>query len=235
MKPITVASLLALASFSPLMAQEAKKPWDITQWNVYPFNQPGSFYIALGGGAALFGDGSVDVIDNKSGSADFDLDTGYSFALRAGHSFGPLRLEGEFNYLDADISSIDSLTGPISVNSSLTSVGLMGNVLWDFDFEPFTVSVGGGIGFSNLSYDEMSDQGNILVADGSDTVFMSQFIIGVGYDLNESTKIGLNYRYMMMSGFNDSGKVDTNDLDSSDISFDDIGASILELSVTWKF
>lgn len=234
MKIITVASLLALANFSPLMAQEAKK-WDINPMDVYPLNQPGSFYIALGGGAAFFGDGSVDVNNNASGADDLDLDTGYSFAIRAGHSFGPLRLEAEFNYIEANISAIDSLTGPISVNSDLTSVAFMGNVLWDFDFQPFTLSVGAGIGFTNLSYDEMTDQGNILVADSSDTVFASQFIIGLGYKLNENTNVSLNYRYVMMAGFDDRGKVDTNDLDSSDINFDNIGTSILEVAVTWKF
>lgn len=234
MKIITVASLLALANLSPLMAQEAKKTWDITQWNVYPWNQPGSFYIASSGGAAFFSDGAVDVNNNKSGADDLDLDTGYSFALRAGHSFGPLRMEAEFDYIEADITAIDSFTGPISVNSNLTSIGFMGNALWDFDLKPFTLSVGAGIGFTQLSYDEMTDQGNILVAKSSDTVFASQFIIGLGYKLNENTNVSLNYRHMVMSGFDDRGKVDTNNLDTSDINFDDIGTSILELGITWK-
>jgi opacity protein-like surface antigen len=235
MKMITVASLLALANLSPLIAQESKNTWDITQWNVYPWTQPGSGYIALGGGAAFFSDGAVDVNNNNSGADDLDLDTGYSFALRAGHSFGPLRMEAEFNYIEADISAIDSFTGPIPVKSNLTSIGFMGNVLWDFNYEPFTLSIGAGIGFTQISYDEMTDQGNVLVADCSDIVFASQFIIGLGYKINENTNVSLNYRYMMMSGFDDRGKVDTNNLDSSNINFDDIGTSIFELGVTRKF
>ena len=191
--------------------------------------------MSAAAGVALFGDGAVNVRNNNSGADDFDFDTGYSLALRAGHSFGPLRLEGEFNYVDADIDTIESMTGPISVDSNLTTIGLMGNALWDFDFKPFTFTVGAGIGFAHLSYDEMTDQGNVLVADSSDTVFASQLILGVSYDINPNTKVGLNYRYVMMGGVDDSGDVDTDMADSSDISFDNIGASIFELSVTYKF
>lgn len=244
MKIITTTTLLALNCIAPLFAEEAatptpaqntKKSWDITQWSVYPFNEPGSFYMGAAAGVSMFGDGAVNVRNNNSGADDFDLDSGYSLALRAGHSFGPLRLEGEFNYVDADITDIESKTGPISVNSNLTTIGVMGNALWDFDFKPFTFTVGAGIGFAHLSYDEMTDQGNVLVADCSDTVFASQLILGISYEINPNTKVGLNYRYVMMGGVDDSGDVDTDMADSSDISFDDIGASIFELSVTYKF
>lgn len=233
-KPI-VSALLTLASICPLMAQEGEKQPDIKDWIIYPFNQPGDFSIGLGAGAAFFGDGAVDVNNNRSGAADLEIETGYSLALRAGRNFGPLRFEGEFHYVEADISAIDSSTGPISVNSNLTSIGLMGNALWDFDFKPFTLSVGGGLGFTHLNYEQMTDQENVLVAGCSKSVFAGQFIVGLGYEINEYTKLGLNYRYMMMSGLDDRGKVDTNALDSSDISFESVGVSIVELSVIWKF
>ncbi len=235
MKIIITASLLAFSSILTLAAQESKKTRDFNPLSFYPLNQSGTSYATLAAGASFFTDGAVNVNNNNSGADDFHLDPGYALALRAGRTFGPLHLEGELQYAEADITEINSLTGPIPVSSSLTSIGLMGNVLWDFNLKPYTLSVGAGIGFSHLNYDEMINQNNILVSDSSHTVFANQFILGIGYELNENTNLGLNYRYVMMSGFDDRGKVDTNTLDSSDISFDSMGASIVELTLTYKF
>ena len=203
--------------------------------SVKPWYQNGSFYASLSGGVAVFGDGNVDVDNNPSGAADFDIDTGSSFAMRLGHDFGTFRIEGEFSYSQADISSLDTPTGGVDVNSEFTGYGFMANALWDFDFKPFILSAGAGIGFSNVEYDTMSNAGFIAVADSSDTVFSGQLILGVGYQLNENATLGLNYRYVMVSGVDDKGYVDTGVGGQSDISFDDLDASIFELFFTWRF
>jgi opacity protein-like surface antigen len=221
-----VVSSFVLACQATVMAEEASaKPW----------YQNGSFYASLSGGVAVFGDGEVDVDNNPSGSADFDIDTGSSFAMRLGHDFGSFRIEGEFSYTQADISMLDTPTGGVDVNSQFTGYGFMANALWDFDFKPFTLSAGAGIGFSNVDYEKMSNAGFIAVADSSDTVLSGQLILGVGYQLSENASVGLNYRYLMVSGVDDSGYVDTGIGGESDIGFDGVDASIFELFFSWRF
>jgi opacity protein-like surface antigen len=184
---------------------------------------------------AVFGDGSVDVAKNESGSADFDFDTGTAFALRVGHDFGTFRFEGEFSHTQADISSLDTSTGSVSVGSQFTGYGFMANALWDFDYKPFVFSAGFGLGASSIKIDEMGDSEFIAVAESEDTVFSGQLILGVSYQLNEKTSVGMNYRYLMVSDLDDNGFVGTKEGGSSDISFDSFDASIFELFVTWRF
>lgn len=203
--------------------------------SVQPWYNNGSFYASLSGGVAVFGDGSVDVAKNESGSADFDFDTGTAFALRVGHDFGTFRFEGEFSHTQADISSLDTSTGSVSVGSQFTGYGFMANALWDFDYKPFVFSAGFGLGASSIKIDEMGDSEFIAVAESEDTVFSGQLILGVSYQLNEKTSVGMNYRYLMVSDLDDNGYVDTGLTGASDISFDSFDASIFELFVTWRF
>lgn len=228
---LAIASSLVLTSLSPAMAGELGESAQSAQ----PWYQNGSFYASLSGGVAVFGDGNVDVANNPSGAADFDIDAGTAFALRAGHDFGSLRLEGEFSYTQADISALNTNTGSVSVGSEFTGYGFMANALWDFDYKPFVFSVGFGLGASSIKIDEMSNSGFIAVAESEDTVFSGQLILGVNYQLNERTLVGMNYRYLMISDFDDNGYVDTGVAGPSDISYDNFNASVFELIVTWRF
>jgi len=195
----------------------------------------GSFYGSLAGGVALFGDGRVDVSSNPSGASDFEFDTGLSAALRLGYDFGSLRLEGEISQIQADISNLDTVTGPVSVGSEYTSLGFMINGLWDFDFQPFVFSAGLGLGVSNSKFDEMSNAGFVAVAESEETVFAAQLILSAAYHLSENTSMGISYRYQMISDVNDQGFVDTELVSPSDMSFDNIDVSIFELFFTYEF
>ena len=149
--------------------------------------------------------------------------------------FGKFRVEGEFSYTDADISTLDTDTGPVSVGSQFTSSSFMVNALWDFDVEPFAISVGVGIGAANMTYDQMTNGGFIAVAQAEDTLFTGQLILRASYDLNETTSIGMNYRYQMFSDLSDRGYVDTGGMGPSDIKFDSVNVNYLELSCTVLF
>jgi opacity protein-like surface antigen len=111
----------------------------------------------------------------------------------------------------------------------------MANALWDFDYKPFVFSAGFGLGASSIKIDEMGDSEFIAVAEREDTVFSGQLILGVSYQLNEKTSVGMNYRYLMVSDLDDNGFVAIKEGGSSDISFDSFDASIFELFVTWRF
>lgn len=225
MKKTQLLPLVALATLTIAHAQETKAPW----------YQEGGFYATLGTGVAFFNEGSVNVLQNDSGAASFDIDASASLSLRLGHEFGPLRIEGEMHYIDATVSELDSDTGPIIVDSGLTTFGFMANAIWDFDLKPFTVSVGAGMGFNRTEYDAMIDRGNVLVSDSSSTVFANQIMLSASYPINDHASVGLSYRYIMLQGFDDRGKVDTNTLDTSDIDFDNLDGSVIEAFITWQF
>jgi opacity protein-like surface antigen len=228
---LAFASFVILASQAAAFAGELEAPVAAgPRWY-----QNGSFYTSLSGGAAIFSDGTVDVVNNPSGKADFEFDTGSSFALRVGHDFGALRVEGEFSYTQAEISALETSTGSVSVGSDLAAYGFMANALWDIDFKPFTFSAGFGVGATKVKVDAMENSGFIAVAESGDTVFSAQLILGLSYQLNERTSVGLNYRYLMISDFDDNGYVDTGGAGPSDISFDNMNASIVELFVSWRF
>lgn len=227
-RTLAFASLCILSGQSPLMAEEVVEP-------AKPWYNNGSFYGSLAGGVAIFGDGNVNVANNPSGAADFEFDTGAAFAMRLGHDFGFLRVEGEFNFTQADVSSLDTVTGAVSVGSQFTGYGFMANALWDHEYESFVFSAGAGIGFTRIQIDEMSNAGFIAVAESSDTVFSGQLILGVRYQLNEDTAVGMNFRYLMASELDDNGYVNSGPVGQSDISFDNFKASIFEVFVTWRF
>mgnify|MGYP003836607507 CR=1 FL=1 len=195
----------------------------------------GSFYGSLAAGFALFQDGTVDVKNNPSGDAELEMDTGYSCDLRLGYDFGSFRVEGDLFRIQADVSSLETGTGDVSVNSEYSSYGLMVNGLWDFDLKPFVVSAGLGLGFSNSKFDQMANSGFIAVAESEQTVFTGQFILSASYNLSENASVGVGYRYQIASGFDDSGYVDTLGGGESDISFDPVNASIFEVMFTYRF
>ena len=228
-KLVIVTSLCLLVQ-APAWAEEAKDSIE-----PQPANNNGSFYGSLAGGVAFFHNGNVDVANNPSGDADFEFETGSSFSLRVGYDFGSLRVEGEFGHSQADISSLDTDTGSVSVDSQYSNNGFMANALWDFDFKPFVVSAGFGVGASMVKFDQMDNSGFIAVAKCEDTVFSGQLILSASYNLNKNTSFGINYRYLMTSDLSDSGYVDTGGSGQSDIDFDGVNASMLELFVTYKF
>lgn len=229
-KLVIVTSFCLLVQ-APAWAEEAKDSIELQPAE----NNNGSFYGSLAGGVAFFQDGNVDVANNPSGDADFEFDTGSSFSLRVGYDFGSLRLEGEFNHSQADVSSLETNTGSVSVDSQFSNNGLMANAYWDFDFKPFVFSAGVGIGASNIKYDEMENSGFIAVAESEDTVFTGQLILSAAYNLSEKASVGLNYRYQMISDLSDNGYVDTGGAGKSDIDFDSTNVSVLELFFSYRF
>ncbi len=222
-----ITSLCFLAQ-SPVWGAESGK-------SNQPTNDPGSFYGSLAGGVAFFQDSRVTVQVKPSGAADFDFDSGTSIALRLGYDFGGFRLEGELNHSQADIRSLDTDTGLVPVDSEYLDYGFMANVLWDFEFDSFVLSAGGGIGIVKGEYDQIGEPGFIAVAASEDTVFAKQLILRGGYRVNEMTTLGLNYRYFMTSDMSDKGFVDTGVGGESNIDFDATRASIFELFVSRRF
>lgn len=212
-KKLILVSSLSILSVLSLSAQENE----------------GAFYASVFGGLALIEDGTVTVSSAGSGDADFEIDYGYSAGLRLGYDFGSFRVEGEFSQMEADIDKLDG----VDVASEISSYGFMLNALLDFDFDPIALSVGVGAGASKVEIDEMSNSGLTIVSESEDTVLSYQAMIRANYSVCENGVIGLSYRYLMTSDFDDDGDVVTGP--NSDMDFDGIGVSLIEVFFTYEF
>lgn len=199
-----------------------------------------AIYGNVFGGFAVFGDGSVDVEANPSGSTDFEIESGYSAGLLLGYDFGQFRLEGEFSHITGDIDTLELDTGDADVNSDFESNSLMINALVDFEFEsaPVTLSFGAGVGASKVEYSSMVDvNGFVLVDDIDETVLIYQGIVRGSYAFNERASLGLSYRYVVTEDVSGSGTVDTGALSTSDskMDFDSVGVSLFEIFFSYDF
>lgn len=195
------------------------------------------FYGSTFGGAAVFNDGSVDVFGRISGAADFEIETGLSLGLRLGYDFGMLRLEGEYTYASGDIDSLETSTADVNVNSDFTSNGLMLNGLVDFDLDTITLSVGLGLGATNVEYGKMESNGITAVGAVDETVFAYQGILRASYNVSARSAIGLSYRYIVTEEVNSSARVDDGlgALVTRNHDFDSVGVSLFEIFFSYEF
>jgi opacity protein-like surface antigen len=159
--------------------------------------------------------GAVQVMDaditetgpGYSVDGEFEFDTGFGINGAVGYGFGNVRLEGEVSYRQADFDKvgIDNLTvgslkftslGSLDVDGDASSLGLMGNVWYDFDtgskWLPF---IGGGIGVARVDSDIDSIGGVSVGFSEDDTVFAYQVGAGIGYQISDNAVATLGYRF----------------------------------------
>jgi OmpA-OmpF porin, OOP family len=158
---------------------------------------------------------------NWMADADYDVPAISPIVLTSTQSMGPvvigaigksfdsgLKLEGELSYRSNDFDDIKAtgtttvsgvtLTGtnvPVALKGDVTSIGLMGNVVFDFakdeKFHPFILA---GVGGAQVSINDASSGGSALV-DDDDFVVAYQFGAGLNYDISDEMMIGISYRY----------------------------------------
>lgn len=194
------------------------------------------FYGSVFAGIAIFGDGTVDVQENTSGEADFEINDGLSGGLRLGYDFGQFRLEGEYTRTFGDIEELETSTGAVEVNSEFVGNSLLINGLIDIELDAVLLSLGAGVGVIHSSYDIMQNGDIVAVDDSSETVLGYQGIIRASYSLSEDASVGVAYRYFSTADVSDSGLVHTNVPDSpSQIGFDGVAMSIFEIFISYDF
>ncbi|CDZ78780.1 Opacity protein antigens [Legionella massiliensis] len=155
---------------------------------------------------------------NKFERAEFN--GGYNVGGRFGYQSHPLRYEGEFTYIQADVKSFHSgrhqpfQFGPIRqrhrhVNGDTSSALGMANVYYDFPemvpcISPF-VGVGLGYGWVQTS---MKNH-NLLFRQqfkGSGSAFAYQGTAGFTFNFSENYALNLAYRYVGSTRVDDLGK-----------------------------
>jgi opacity protein-like surface antigen len=133
------------------------------------------------------------------------FDTGLGAGLVGGYSYDIFRLEGELFYKSNDVDKISSLGVSLSGDGDVTAMGVMINAYYDFKTgTPFTPYIGAGIGFAQVSANDVGAFGVVLV-DDDDTVFAYQAIAGVGYSISNALTLDLMYKYFATTDpeFND--------------------------------
>ena len=155
--------------------------------------QTHGFYIGGGLGTNFeegnrFRQGNAQATDTYS--------PGFAGIANFGYGLGNgLRFELEPGYRGNEIDRING--GPGSGHTKQAT--LMGNVLYDFNYltpvVPLQPHVGVGAGYAHV-WDRSSLQSGNAVS-GQDDVPAFQAIAGMDYSISPSTKIGVDYRYMI--------------------------------------
>ena len=185
-----------------------------------------------------------------------DTDTGFNAGIVGGYSFGNFgmvspRFEAEFGYLSNSADTSDSnvvstlvfFGAPTVTTTNSTNDATSGelnaryglaSLLLDIPVGgPLTPFIGGGIGFANARFSNITPQtggnaGNI-VADDEDTVFAWSVTAGASYALTQNISLDLSYRYLRFDS------LETNSTNGSTINSNDIENHQVNLGVRYSF
>lgn len=151
----------------------------------------GDFYGQLHGGVVFSPEYDFTItapgLDPDSVEGAFGTDAGFA----AGGAIGKfltenIRAEAEVTYRQVGIDSImvDDFVISVGDGGGLSSIALMGNGYFDFNFGgPITPYVGAGVGAAFIG------------GELNDTVFAYQGIAGLSLPVSERSAVGAEYRY----------------------------------------
>jgi OmpA-OmpF porin, OOP family len=131
-------------------------------------------------------------------------DEGFFLGGAGGYKFGPWRAELELQYMENGTKSGNNLfagaTGrSANLRGSTSNLAAMINGYYDIATPwPFTPYVGFGIGADYFRFNQVNTTSlapNIQIANGFDTVFAFQPILGVAYAITPQLSVDLEYRY----------------------------------------
>ena len=147
-----------------------------------------------------------------SSDLKMDGDFGALVAIGYGASLGP-RAEVEFGYRKLDFDKLDggkltgngvsvSVEGELPFKGDITTLSLMLNGVYAFEAGPMRPYIGAGVGLAR--HDVSGDTQTATIggvkfsiegASEDDIVFAYQAMVGVGYEVSETTEVRLGYRY----------------------------------------
>lgn len=210
-------------------------------------------YIGISGGANFqnnafnFNDASSSPPFDTTAVVSFDTDTGFNVGLIGGYRFGSWgtvspRFEVETGYLanNADSSNSTIITSVIGI-PFLTTIGTndatigevnahyaLASLLFDIPLNgPVMPFIGGGVGFANVSFDNIIIQSGantgVLIANDEDTVFAWNVTAGFSYNLSRNIALALSYRYLRFEGIDalstaaGGGTINSNDVENHQV------------------
>ena len=144
----------------------------------------------------------LDEISNDgNGTYDQEWDPGFILSGAIGTKLEDgFRVEGEFLYANSSLKQVSgvwngSVYNTEKVQGDISSLAIMGNVLYDFQsnskLSPYGMA---GLGMALLSLNDLKAK-NSAMANDMDVVAALQLGAGFTFDLDRRTKIELGYRY----------------------------------------
>jgi len=158
-------------------------------------------YFGLGGGVNWLSDAEIE-----GTSAEFEFDAGFAVLGTLGYAFaepwmvGDVRTEVEISYRENNFDSISGGGTSLSLGGDASQVFGMANVLLDVDTgSRFTPYVGAGVGFGQVSVNDLSLAGFPALGsiDDEDTVVGFQAIAGVAFDVTPQISLTADYRFFI--------------------------------------
>ena len=139
--------------------------------------------------------------------ASVDYDYGFDAGGFVGYDFGPVRIEAEARYAEANIdqvtvgntgflaSNIRAGSGVYPASGQIDSLAFMVNGLADFGPDDGLQGfVGGGVGVARTGLEARITRSGPAGIDDSDTDFAWQILAGVRAPLTDNIDVGLKYR-----------------------------------------
>lgn len=189
-------------------------------------DEPHNWYMAFGLGPAFLND--QDTVQAGI-TITSEFDTGAAFFASLGRSFDNFRAEGEFYIATNQVTAMTGNGITISTDGDFSTAGLMLNGYYDIptgsNWRPY---VGGGIGFANLSYNEVTLMGIPAVND-DDYVFAYQGKAGIAYSFSSPWDATIGYRYL--------GTSDADFVDVTGFPFtaDGVQLHVVEIGVRYRW
>lgn len=167
-----------------------------------------AWYVEVDGGVMIVEDINLNINGNPD-DLNINTDPGYDFGGIVGYDFGPVRLEAEASYREANIDEIEVGVGGFPQGPSgtlarpgfypaagdVSALSFMVNGLADFGPDDGLQGfIGGGVGVARTSINATIDSNDPSGIDDSDTGFAWQLLAGVRAPLNDRWDVGLKYR-----------------------------------------
>lgn len=172
----------------------------------------GNYYLGFYGGANWVDDADVSLLDDPiAGQRDATLDTGFAVGGVAGYAMllespyeaiAPLGLRLELDIVHRR-NEVDTITAEIAgvgsgrtseVSGDLNSTGVLVNFWLDHHLPGWSPYIGGGIGASRVSVNDLRIMGE-EAADDSDIVFAFQLGLGAAFPIFERAELSADYRF----------------------------------------
>lgn len=146
----------------------------------------------------------IDYIDPTLFDDRLKFDMGFNVGGSLGYNFGMARLEAEVAYRQSEADSIRSDGNRFAAEGDFSALSFLVNGYLDMETGgPVTPYLGAGLGFANVSANEVKvigpPFGTADFVDDDDTVFAYQVGAGVAFALNEAMALDLAYRYFAAS------------------------------------
>ena len=164
-KALTSLSLLSIAVFTPLNAEEK-----------------GTYFVGSIGSGQM---ADIDIAASLGGG-DFEFDSGFSGEFGIGYDFGKLRTEFTYNATNSDLTKVQGTTTDIGVDVSTWMVSAAYDWRADKKWQPY---VGAGIGKSTIEVDLAQTIGNVAIVVDDDNITAFKLKAGVNYEATENLDV----------------------------------------------